>query len=97
MFFIMRWKEGLLLKVIDKPIQMLALFKDGVIDPMQFWIEAKDESIHTIKIDTIISREKFRGKNTIMIRCKCIINGIQRTLDIEYWLETCKWVLHSIE
>lgn len=85
------------MKVIDKPVQMLVLFsKDGIPDPMQFWIEGKDESIHAVKIDRIMYREKNRGKDTIVIRCQSSINDVQRTLDIEYWLETCKWVLHSI-
>lgn len=84
--------------VINKPIEVLALFtREGIPKPMQFWIEAKDESICTFKIGNIISREKHRGKDTIVIRCQCAINEIHRTIDIEYWPETCKWVLNSIE
>lgn len=86
------------MKVINKPIQMMVLFsKDGVPDPMQFWITANDESIQTYKIGNIISREKCRGKDTLIIKCQCAINEIQRTIDIEYWPETCKWFLNSIE
>lgn len=86
------------MKVINKPIEMVALFtKEGTPKPMQFWVQGKDDSICTVKIDNIIGREKCKGKNTVIIKCQSIINGIQRTLDIEYWLESCKWVLNSIE
>lgn len=86
------------MKVINKPIEMVALFtKEGIPKPMQFWVQAKDESICSVKIDNIIGRESHKGKNTIVIRCECVINNIKRTIDIEYWLETCKWILNSIE
>ena len=58
------------MKVIAKPIEMVAWTDtNGKINPVQFKIANKDESISIIKIDKVltIGREKLAGNNMLSL------------------------------
>lgn len=87
------------MKVIAKPIQMLAWFgEDGTPNPIRFKITNKEESASVIKVDRVIQKdmEKLAGNNMIVFRCQSTIGGMDRVYEIKYELRTCKWILFKI-
>ncbi|KPU42133.1 hypothetical protein OXPF_39120 [Oxobacter pfennigii] len=86
------------MKVIVKPIEMVAWFtKDGSPTPVRFRLETP-EGYTVIKIDKILQKdiEKLAGNNTLVYKCQSLINGLERVFEIKYELRTCKWVLFKI-
>lgn len=87
------------MKVISKPIDMVAWFNDeGILHPVIFKILGGYETISTIKVDKILntSTEKLAGNPMIIFTCQSIINNKQRIYEIKYELNTCKWLLFKI-
>ncbi len=87
------------MKVIAKPIEMIAWFEeDGTPNPVRFKIVKEDGSNSVIKIDRVIckDKEKLAGNEMIIFRCQSIINGLERLFEIKYELRTCKWILFKI-
>ncbi|WP_066894348.1 hypothetical protein [Clostridium nigeriense] len=82
------------MKVVAKPIQMIAWFnKDGSINPIRFKIEEDGNKV--IKVDRVLKAEKERLSGNIMEKftCSSVINGIERLYEIKYDSNTYKWIL----
>lgn len=87
------------MKVIAKPIQMLAWFnEDGQPNPIRFRITNEDESFTVIKVDKVLFKdiEKLAGNNMLIFRCQSLINGMEKIFELKYELRTCKWMLFKI-
>lgn len=93
------YKEWFHLKVLAKPIEMVAWFTEGGNpNPVRFRIKNEDETYTVICVDKIIYRqlEKYAGNNMLVFRCQSFINGIQRVFEIKYEISTCKWILFKM-
>lgn len=87
------------MKVIAKPIEMVAWTDtNGKMNPVQFKIANKDESISVIKIDKVltIDREKLAGNNMLVYKCQSVIKGSERLYELKYEFSSCKWILWKL-
>jgi len=87
------------MKVLMKPIKMIALFeKNGLLTPIRYqFINESKENI-TICIDKVITKaeEKIAGNHMYIYKCKSIINKIEKIYELKYELNSCKWYLYKI-
>lgn len=86
------------MKVVAKPIDMIAIFtKEGIPTPVRFKYY-EDDSATVIKVDRVMIREteKFAGNNIFVFRCQSLIGDIQKVYELKYELATCKWILFKI-
>lgn len=86
------------MKVVAKPIEMVAWFdKEGTVHPVRFRI-IQDEVTTTVIIDKVIrqSKEKLAGNNKLVFTCRSLINDMEKLFEIKYEIATCKWVLFKI-
>lgn len=93
------YKEGFILKVIAKPIDMIALFlHNGSPSPLRFRLENDDKSISVIKVDRIIEKsvEKLAGNNMLVFRCQSLIDGQEKVYELKYEARTFRWILFKI-
>lgn len=87
-------RGGIYLKVIAKPIQMIAWFnKDGSINPIRFKIDEEESKV--IKIDRILKRDKEKLSGNVMEKfvCSSCIDGIEKIFEIKYDVTKYKWIL----
>ena len=87
-------RGGIYLKVIAKPIQMIAWFnKDGSINPIRFKIDEEESKV--IKIDRILKRDKEKLAGNVMEKfvCSSCIDGIEKIFEIKYDVTKYKWIL----
>ncbi|MCQ4925047.1 hypothetical protein NE686_18240 [Tissierella carlieri] len=86
------------MKVMMKPIEMIAWFKDEYPIPLRYKITSEDDTNTVIKVDKILFKEeeKYAGNRMILYRCQSNINNIQRVFELKYEINTCKWFLYKI-
>lgn len=87
-------RGGISLKVIVKPIQMIAWFnEDGSINPIRF--KVLEEESKVIKIEKVLKREKEKLSGKVMEKfvCSSCINGIEKIFEIKYDATNYKWIL----
>lgn len=85
------------MKVVSKPIQMIAWFKkDGTINPIRFKLDEEESKV--IRIDKIIKRdkEKLAGKAMEKFVCSTCLDGVERIFELKYDISSCKWILFKI-
>lgn len=85
------------MKVVAKPIQMIAWFnEDGTINPIKFKINEEENKV--IKIDKILKREQEKLAGNIMEKftCSSCINGIEKIFELKYDIKNYKWILFKI-
>jgi hypothetical protein len=93
------WHSPLSMKVIMKPIKMIAWFsEDGTPNPVRFNISQDDESSVTIRIDRVIQKreEKLAGNRMLVFTCQSMINNMERIYELKYELSSCKWYLYKM-
>jgi len=86
------------MKVINKPIEVIAHFMDaGVISPLKFRVMLEEE-LRVFKVDKIITRstEKLAGNRMVVFQCQAELDGILKQFEIKYELDTMKWFLFKI-
>ena len=91
--------EGDFMKVVAKPISMVAWFDPkGMPHPVRFKIESEEEADVVIKVGRVVTqeKEKFCGNHMLIFNCQSVINGAQKMYQIKYELSTCKWILFKI-
>ncbi|MBC7088050.1 MAG: hypothetical protein H5T96_06120 [Tissierellales bacterium] len=87
------------MKIIMKPIEMIAWFNNTNYPiPLRFRVETENKTNIVIKIDKIVFKEmqKIAGNRMIVYRCEGIISGLQRTFELKYEIDTCKWYLFKM-
>lgn len=85
------------MKVVAKPIQMIAWFnKDGSINPIKFKVEEDGDKV--IKVDKILKAEQERLAGCIMEKftCSSCINGVEKIFELKYDSKSYKWILFKI-
>lgn len=85
------------MKVVAKPIDVVAWFDKDGIHPTKFRIENKEGKV-VIKIGRIIKKdmEKLAGNLMLVFTCESEINGLVKPYEIKYELNTMKWILFKI-
>jgi hypothetical protein len=85
------------MKVVAKPIDMVAWFDKDGIHPTRFKIEGKDGDV-VVKIGKVLKKdlEKLAGNPMLVFTCESEINGQVRPFEIKYELNTMKWMLFKI-
>lgn len=85
------------MKVVAKPIDMVAWFDKDGIHPTRFKIEGK-EGNEVVKIRKIIKKdlEKFASNPMLVFTCESEINGQLKPYEIKYEINTMKWILFKI-
>ena len=73
------------MKVLMKPIEMIALFSADKPRPIKFKI---DDNV--VKVEQIISlsEEKLAGNRMIIYRCQSEINGLLKQFELKYEILT---------
>jgi hypothetical protein len=87
------------MKILMKPIEMIAWFtNDGIPIPLRYRIVSKDKTNIVVKVGKVVTKdeEKLAGNRMLIYRCESIINNIQKTYEIKYEIETCKWFLYKM-
>ena len=86
------------MKVIDKPVAVLALFsKQGIPKPLIFSITEEDE-MHEIKNIKVIRMYdcKINKKKVTIYSCYAVINNIKRNFELRFYPADISWVLYKI-
>ncbi|OWZ84430.1 hypothetical protein [Natranaerobius trueperi] len=87
------------MKIIMKPIEMIAWFTDNDIPkPLRYRISTKEGSKQVIRIEKIISveEEKLAGNKMFVYTCQSTIRNQTRVFELKYELSTCKWYLSKM-
>lgn len=87
------------MKLVNMPIGVVAwLDKTGVPRPVRFRVIREDNDEKVIKLSKNMLREKVKQGGIVMdkLNCSCVLNGVQRVLEIRYYLENTKWMLFKI-
>ena len=81
------------MKVLMKPIEVLAWFENGTPHPIRFRLDNKE-----VKIEQVVSmtEEKIAGNRMLCFRCQSEINGELRPFEIKFEIETCQWFLYKM-
>ncbi|WP_298202082.1 hypothetical protein [Desulfosporosinus sp.] len=81
------------MKILMKPIEVLAWFENGTPHPLRFKLDGKE-----IKIEQVVSmtEEKLAGNKMLYFRCQSEINGELKPFEIKFELNTCKWFLYKM-
>jgi hypothetical protein len=85
------------MKVVAKPIEMVAWFNKEGVHPTRFKIESKEGSA-VVKIGRVIKKdlEKLAGNQMLVFTCQSEINGQIKPYVIKYEINTMKWMLFKI-
>jgi hypothetical protein len=92
------WEGEKGLKVLMKPIRMIAWFdEEGILTPVRYNLRLPEEGL-TIRIDRILQKreEKLAGNRMLIFTCQSIIDGVEKIYEIKYELGTCKWFLFKM-
>lgn len=87
------------MKVLAKPIEMVAWFNEGGLPtPIRFKLKTNEESSLVIKIDKILfkEKEKLAGNVMYLYRCQSLIEDIEKTYELKYEINTCRWMLYKM-
>lgn len=85
------------MKVVAKPIDMLALFDvAGRIHPIRFRLEEDHQIV--VKVDQVFSRslEKKAGIPVHVFDCISDIDGQRKAYQLKYEIEENRWILFKI-
>ncbi|MGI6085944.1 MAG: hypothetical protein ACOYIF_10985 [Acetivibrionales bacterium] len=87
------------MKVLMKSVDMICLSScDGAITPLKFrWCEEGQEP-KIIRIDRILDRktEKLAGNLMLVFTVQSIIDGVERTFEMKYEVNSYKWYLYKL-
>lgn len=86
------------MKLVNQEIDMISwTSKEGIVTPVRFRIQEKDESI-VIKVGRILHMEQisFGGTPTLQYRCSSMINGIEKVFELSCNCGNQKWLLTKI-
>ncbi|WP_018305494.1 hypothetical protein [Desulfitobacterium hafniense] len=81
------------MRVIMKPIEMIAKFKDGNPTPARFSYNGR-----TIDVEQIIERraEILAGNPMKIYSCQSEIDGKLKRYELKFELKTCRWFLYKM-
>ena len=85
------------MKVVGKPIQMIAWFnEDGYINPIRFKME--EDWAKVIKINRVIRQEQEKLAGNIMEKftCTTFFGGVEKIFEVKFDAKSYKWILFKI-
>jgi hypothetical protein len=86
------------LRIVAKPIKMLAVFDEkGVPSPLRFQVK-KNENWRIVKVDKIVSSETIRpsGMEALVFCCQSEIKGVLKKYEIVFRVKPHLWELYRI-
>ena len=86
------------MKILAKPVQMIAVFDEkGVPTPLRFKIE-EDGAPCVVNVDKIISTETVRpaGIDAFVFLCQSEIHGVMKQYELIYRVKPHQWELYKI-
>lgn len=84
---------------VNIPIQMMCVTDTtGRMNPIRFKYESEEHEIVTIPIVRIVARDErnFVGIREKQFICSVVMDGIYRTVEIRYSVESQKWRIFQI-
>lgn len=87
------------MRIVSKPIEMIAHFKDkNIPQPLKFRLKNTDSSYSIIKVDCVTEtrEEKLAGIRAYVYRCQSFIKNSEKVYELKYIIEDCKWVLYKM-
>lgn len=87
------------MKVINKPIDVICHTDiEGNIKPLRIRVTNDDDSVFKFDVDSVIKfyNRKVDKIEMIIFTCRSVINEVQRTYELIYYKNTCKWVLSKM-
>lgn len=87
------------MKVISKPIEMIAWFKNKKIpEPLRFRLRNDDHSYSIIRINRVIDirEEKLAGIRSYVYHCQSLIDNVEKVYELKYIVEACQWILYKM-
>ena len=85
------------MKVVAKPIEVIAWFDTEGIHPIRFRLK-DGEVLKVIKIEKVMYtfEEKQAGNKILVYRCRSRIGEVDRIFEIKYDVNTLKWLLFKM-
>jgi len=84
-------------KIIEKPIEVVAwITKEGLLNPVRFRMTDAEET-KIIKINRVLQRDRYKidGKEVMILRCQSEIEGTQKSFELKFEIESCRWKLYK--
>ena len=86
------------MKILAKPVKMIAVFDEkGVPTPLRFMVE-EDGVRHVVKVDHVVSAEAVRpaGMDALVFRCQSEVRGVVKQYEIVYRVKPHQWELYKM-
>jgi hypothetical protein len=86
------------MKLVNKPIEMIAEFKLDSIKPIRFRITDENGEQQVYNIEGYRLKETINRMNATIynFECNIIINNQKRLCEVWYNRDTCRWTLYKI-
>lgn len=87
------------MKMVQQPISVITVHEeDGSIRPFRFQMKDEEGEQVTIQVKRIVDKkvEKIVGTYYNTFFCLCAVNGMNRTFEIRYRRDMCKWFLMKV-
>ncbi len=85
--------------IVNKPVEVIIKVDvEGNIQPIKMRYEDENGELQVVKFvnATEIAVPLYDKKTYKKFSCSCIVNGIKRTYELKYFIETCKWIIYKI-
>lgn len=84
--------------ILNKPIEVIAFFKNGLPRPYRFRVENEDGSLLVYKVDKVLfrNREIVNKQAHIIVRCQGVVDGIMKEYELKYDVQNTKWSLYCM-
>ncbi|MGE5633243.1 MAG: hypothetical protein ACM3TR_19435 [Caulobacteraceae bacterium] len=86
------------MKSARKPIEVISLFDfEGNVSPIRFRYIDDHEIALVVSIDKVLKKDidKFAGNKMLKFSCISNLNGLSKTYEIRYEIDTCRWFLYT--
>lgn len=84
------------MSLTNKPVEVVVVTDvKGHMLPIRFRLIAEDETEQVIKIEK--SQLKQSNKIYRIYSCLVIINGQKHVVELQYMIDSCRWILYSIK
>lgn len=93
------WQKAEEMRLINKPIEVIALFRDEAPRPYRFRAEDESGELVVYHVKSILYRNKEKyDKNTmnIIIGCKGEFKGVMKDYEFKYDVMNTRWLLYRI-
>lgn len=89
------------MKILSEPIDAIVKFRcDGEKKPIpyKFRYQDRNANLYEVKVDKIFQVEEWKlaGVKSLVYRCASIICGVEKTYEIRYIIEECRWELYKM-